>query len=46
MATADAGSWRQRYGGVRDMVLGFSFVRADGKMAKAGGRSGQKCGWL
>lgn len=38
MATADAGSWRQRYGGVRDMVLGLSFVRYDGKMAKAGGR--------
>ncbi len=38
MATADAGSWRQRYGGVRDMVLGFSFIRSDGKLAKAGGR--------
>lgn len=38
VATADAGSWRQRYGGVRDLVLGLSFVRADGKIAKAGGR--------
>ena len=38
VATADAGSWRQRYGGVRDMVLGLSFVRADGAIAKAGGR--------
>lgn len=38
VATADAGSWRQRYGGVRDMLLGLSFVRADGQMAKAGGR--------
>ncbi|MDV3000637.1 MAG: hypothetical protein N5P05_002243 [Chroococcopsis gigantea SAG 12.99] len=38
MATADAGSWRQRYGGVRDMILGFSFIRADGQIAKAGGR--------
>jgi glycolate oxidase FAD binding subunit len=38
VATADSGSWRQRYGGVRDMVLGLSFVRADGEMAKAGGR--------
>lgn len=38
VATADSGSWRQRYGGVRDMVLGLSFVRADGQMAKAGGR--------
>jgi glycolate oxidase FAD binding subunit len=38
VATADAGSWRQRYGGVRDLLLGLSFVRADGKIAKAGGR--------
>ncbi len=38
VATADAGSLRQRYGGVRDMLLGISFVRADGEMAKAGGR--------
>ncbi|OKH18825.1 FAD-binding oxidoreductase [Hydrococcus rivularis NIES-593] len=38
VATADSGSWRQRYGGVRDMVLGLSFVRADGQIAKAGGR--------
>lgn len=38
IATADTGSWRQRYGGVRDMLLGLSFVRADGAIAKAGGR--------
>jgi len=38
MATGSAGSWRQRYGGVRDLILGFSFVRGDGKLAKAGGR--------
>jgi glycolate oxidase FAD binding subunit len=38
VATADSGSWRQRYGGIRDMVLGLSFVRADGEIAKAGGR--------
>ncbi len=38
VATADSGSWRQRYGGVRDLVLGFSFVRWDGKVAKAGGK--------
>ena len=38
IATADTGSWRQGYGGVRDLVLGISFVRADGKIAKAGGR--------
>lgn len=38
VATADTGSWRQRYGGVRDLLLGISFVRADGEIAKAGGR--------
>lgn len=38
IATADTGSWRQRYGGIRDMVLGISFVRADGEIAKGGGR--------
>ena len=38
VATADSGSWRQRYGGVRDMVLGLSLVRSDGEIAKAGGR--------
>ncbi|MFB2934406.1 FAD-binding oxidoreductase [Aerosakkonemataceae cyanobacterium BLCC-F154] len=38
VATADAGSLRQRFGGVRDMLLGISFVRYDGKIAKAGGR--------
>ncbi|MDB9494290.1 FAD-binding oxidoreductase [Spirulina major CS-329] len=38
VATADAGSWRQRYGGVRDLLLGMTMVRADGAIAKAGGR--------
>ncbi|NEQ77766.1 MAG: FAD-binding oxidoreductase [Okeania sp. SIO2C9] len=38
VATADTGSLRQRYRGVRDMLLGISFVRSDGKIAKAGGR--------
>ena len=38
IATADAGFLRQRYGGVRDMVIGISLVRADGQQAKAGGR--------
>lgn len=38
VATGDAGSWRQRYGGVRDLLLGISFIRADGEIAKAGGR--------
>jgi glycolate oxidase FAD binding subunit len=38
IATANMGSWRQRYGGVRDLLLGISFLRGDGKEAKAGGR--------
>lgn len=38
VATADAGSWRHRYGSVRDMILGLSLVRADGQVVKAGGR--------
>jgi len=38
LATGDTGSLRQRYNSVRDMVLGLSFVRADGQIAKAGGR--------
>lgn len=38
VATADTNSWRQRYGSVRDQFLGLSFVRADGQIAKAGGR--------
>ncbi|NJM63037.1 MAG: FAD-binding oxidoreductase [Oscillatoriales cyanobacterium RU_3_3] len=38
IANADAGSLRHRYRGVRDLLLGISFVRSDGKIAKAGGR--------
>jgi glycolate oxidase FAD binding subunit len=38
IATANTGSLRHRYGGVRDLLLGISFVRADGNIAKAGGR--------
>lgn len=38
LATADAGSWRHRYGSVRDLLLGITLVRADGAVAKAGGR--------
>jgi len=38
IATADTGSWRQRYGGIRDLLIGLSFVRHDGQIAKAGGR--------
>ncbi len=38
VATANAGSWRHRYGGVRDLLLGISLVRADGEAVKAGGK--------
>jgi glycolate oxidase FAD binding subunit len=38
VATADTGALRQRYGGIRDMLIGLSFVRSDGAIAKAGGR--------
>lgn len=38
VATGDTGTLRQRYGSVRDMVIGISFVRHDGQIAKAGGR--------
>jgi glycolate oxidase FAD binding subunit len=38
VATADTGSLRQRYGGIRDQLLGITFIRADGQIAKAGGR--------
>ncbi|HEY9737468.1 MAG TPA: FAD-binding oxidoreductase [Trichocoleus sp.] len=38
VATGDVGSRRQRYGGVRDRLIGVSFVRYDGQIAKAGGR--------
>jgi glycolate oxidase FAD binding subunit len=38
IATGDTGSLRHRYNSVRDMVLGISFVRADGELVKAGGR--------
>jgi glycolate oxidase FAD binding subunit len=38
VAAADAGSLRHRYRGVRDLLLGISFVRSDGKIASSGGR--------
>lgn len=38
VATADSGSWRERYGGVRDLILGISFLRHDGQQVKAGGK--------
>ncbi|MEM6755362.1 MAG: FAD-binding oxidoreductase [Cyanobacteria bacterium P01_C01_bin.38] len=38
IATNDTGSLRQRYGSVRDQLLGVIFVRADGQIAHAGGK--------
>lgn len=38
LAVGDGGSLRQRYGSLRDMVLGITLVRADGQIAQAGGR--------
>jgi len=38
VATRDTGALRQRYGGIRDLLIGVSFVRHDGQIAKAGGR--------
>jgi glycolate oxidase FAD binding subunit len=38
VATGDTNSLRQRYGSVRDQLLGITFVRADGQVATAGGR--------
>jgi glycolate oxidase FAD binding subunit len=38
VATANTGSWRQGYGGVRDLILGISVIRADGQEVKAGGK--------
>jgi glycolate oxidase FAD binding subunit len=38
VATADTGSLRQRYGGLRDMLIGIQFARYDGELARAGGR--------
>lgn len=38
VATADTGALRQRYGGIRDLLIGISIIRTDGKRSKAGGR--------
>ena len=38
VATANTGSWRHTYGGVRDLILGISFLRSDGQEVKAGGK--------
>jgi glycolate oxidase FAD binding subunit len=38
IATGDSGPRRLRYGGVRDLLLGVTFVRADGVVARGGGK--------
>lgn len=38
IAANTSGAWRHRYGGIRDLVLGVTMVRADGQIVKAGGR--------
>jgi glycolate oxidase FAD binding subunit len=38
VSTNVAGPLRQRYGGVRDQLIGITLARADGKLAKAGGK--------
>lgn len=38
IASGCSGSWRHRYGGVRDLVLGITWARADGQRVQAGGR--------
>ncbi len=38
VATAATGPMRLAHGAVRDLVIGVSFVRADGTVAKAGGK--------
>ncbi len=38
IAANTSGSWRHRYGGIRDLVLGITMVRADGQIVKAGGQ--------
>lgn len=37
VATGDSGPLRHRYGGIRDLVVGATFVLADGTVAKSGG---------
>jgi glycolate oxidase FAD binding subunit len=37
LATGDSGPRRQRYGGMRDLVIGVTLVLADGTVARAGG---------
>lgn len=38
IATSDGGSLRHKYNGIRDLILGISFMRNDGEIVKAGGK--------
>jgi glycolate oxidase FAD binding subunit len=38
LATNDSGPLRQRYGSLRDLVIGMTLVLADGTIAKSGGK--------
>jgi glycolate oxidase FAD binding subunit len=38
VATNDSGTLRQRYGGLRDLVIGMTIVLADGAIAHTGGK--------
>ncbi|MGH9590167.1 MAG: FAD-binding oxidoreductase [Terracidiphilus sp.] len=38
LATNDSGALRIRFGGLRDLVIGLTFVLADGTIAKSGGK--------
>lgn len=38
VATASTGPMRHRYGAVRDLLIGITFVRADGVIAHSGGK--------
>ncbi len=38
LATADTGTLRIRYGGIRDLVLGLELALPDGSLVKAGGK--------
>jgi glycolate oxidase FAD binding subunit len=38
VATNDSGALRQRYGGLRDLIIGMTVVLADGTIARTGGK--------
>jgi glycolate oxidase FAD binding subunit len=38
LATSDSGALRQRYGSLRDLVIGMTLVLADGTIARTGGK--------